>query len=52
MFLRLYSLHKIHSNTLLSSAFLNPKDVRKFMQYYDECSKKKMRGLAPAIEAA
>lgn len=34
------------------SAFLNPKDVRKYGEFYEECSKKKMRGLAPAIMAA
>lgn len=34
------------------SAFLNPRDVRKYGEFYEECSKKKMRGLAPAILAA
>lgn len=33
-------------------AFLNPKDVKKYTDCYDEFSKKKMRGLAPAIQAA
>ena len=34
------------------SAFLNPRDVRKYGEFYEECSKKKMRGLGPAIMAA
>lgn len=37
---------------LSRSAFLNPKDVRKYGEFYEECSKKKMRGLSPAIVAA
>ena len=36
----------------LISAFLEAKDVKKYSNHYEEYSKKKMRGLSPAIEMA